>query len=226
MARLKNHFEFMAGMYVGGELFFNKYSLLIDFYTLPGLPQDQNIAMDRLSYFIYDSVSRSIFIDEANTTQINLLNKAGLSVLTVPDPGPFDPIVLAALVTKMNAIVEDVLVISNAELISEVSGPLLYVWDSADEEDEIHAIVNDADDTKWWASPAPRFGSYPVGTDVAATEVDQPFPLTWEMLDLDWASEEVDGPEYIVDVVTTPSKKGKKKGTIIKADFGPKPNKK
>lgn len=217
MARLKNHFEFMAGMYIGDELYFNKYSLLIDFYTLGDSAQDQNIAMDRLSYFIYDAVAHSIFVNENEIQKIDQLDAVALPVLTVPDPGPFDPVVLAVLVTKMNAIIEDVLEISEAELISEVSGPLRYVWDAADEDDEVHKIVNDSDDTRWWAVADPRFGSYPLGVDVAAVEIDQPFPLTWEMLDLDWTTEEVAGPEFIVDAQA----KASGKGTVIKADFNP-----
>jgi hypothetical protein len=227
MTRLKNQFDFMAGMYLDDELYFNRYSLSIDFYTVGDSPKDQNTAFDRMSYFIYDTVSRSIFIQEYETTKINLLTKAGLPVLTVPGPGPFDPIVLATVVTKMNSILECVLVITNAEIVSEVTGPIIYVWDAADTEDEIHDLVNDKDAAKWWASACPRFGSYPDGSDVAKVEKKQPFPLTWDMLKLGWegefGEEEV---EYVVDAVN--KTKGKKQGTIIKADFttgSMKPNK-
>ena len=219
MARLKNQFEFIAGMHLAGDTYFNRYSLTIDFYTLDSSPEDQNIALDRIAYFIYDVVSRSIFIHQDETKQIGAFTKAGLSVLTTPSPGPVDPIVLALLVTKMNAMMEDIVVISEAEIISEVSGTLTYVWDSADEDDEIHQLINDTDDTRWWASPAPRFGSYPEGVDVDKIEETQPFPLTWEMLDLEWKEEtDEDVPEFIVDIVTKATGKGKQ-GTVIKADF-------
>ena len=225
MSRLKNQFEFIAGMYIAGEMYFNRYALTIDFYTVDSSPLDQNTALDRLGYFLYDAVSRSTFIHQDEVKQIDAFTKAGMPVLTVPGPGPFDPVVLAILVTKMNAIMEDVLVISEAEIISEVSGPLVYVWDSADDDDEVHLLVNDEDDTRWWASPDPRFGSYPEGIDVAEIEVTQPFPLTWEMLNLSW-SEDTDEatPEFINDIV---SKTVGKQGTVIKADFNPsKPKKK
>lgn len=216
MARLKNQYEFMAGMYIEGELYFNRYAMTIDFYTLDGAPEDHNIAVDRMSYFIYDAVQRSMFIHEAEFDQINLLTKAGIPVLTVPDPGPFDPVVLAILVTKMNAMLEGILVITEAELVSEVAGPLIYVWDAADEEDEIHSIVNDSDIVKWWASPAPRFGSYPDGVDVAEVEAKSPFPLSWQDLKLGWYDEYNEADlDLVVDSVT----KGKKQSTVIKADF-------
>lgn len=219
MPRLKNNYDFMAGMYVEGELYFNKYSLTIDFYTLTDDSMaNQNIAVDRITAFIYDTVQRSIFIDEGEFEQINLLTAANLPVLTVPSPGAFDPIVLATMITKMNSIIEDVLVITDAEIVSAMSGPLTYVWDSADEEDEVHKIVNDSDDVKWWATPQPRYGSYPDGCDVAKIEEKSPFPLTWKNLNLGWAD------EYTEEDLDTVVKSVKSNGTIIKADFASKPN--
>jgi len=225
MARLKNQFEFIAGMYIAGEMYFNRYALTIDFYTVESTPEDQNTALDRIAYFLYDTVSRSTFIHEDETTQIKAFTKAGMPVLTVPGPGPFDPVVLGVLVTKMNAIMEDIIVITEAEVISEVSGPLVYVWDSAYEDDEVHLLINDEDDTRWWASPDPRFGSYPTGVDVEELEEKSPFPLTWEMLDLAWTGEfSEEDAKIIVDSIT--SSTGKNQGTIIKADFNPKKPKK
>lgn len=216
MARLKNQFEFIAGMYIAGETYFNRYALTIDFYTVISSPEDQNTALDRIAYFIHDTVARSVFIHQDETKQIDAFTKAGIPVLTVPGPGPFDPVVLAVLVTKMNAIMDDVLVISEAEIISEVSGPIIYVWDSADDDDEVHLLVNGEDETRWWASPDPRFGSYPEGANVTEVEITQPFPLTWEMLNLEWHEEDDSpSPDYIVDIVN----KNAGTGTVIKADF-------
>jgi len=217
MARIKNQFEFISGMHIAGETYFNRYALTIDFYTVDSSPEDQNTALDRIAYFLYDAVARSTFIQEDETKQIDAFTKAGMPVLTVPGPGPFDPVVLAVLVTKMNTIMEDVLVISEAEMISEVSGPLVYIWDSADDDDEVHKLVNDEDETRWWASADPRFGSYPEGVDVVEVEITQPFPLTWEMLNLSWKGDtDAEGFEYIV---ASTAKTTGKKGTVIKADF-------
>jgi len=227
MARLKTQFEFMAGIYFDDEIYFNKYSMMIDFYTVSGTIQDQNIAADRLSYLIYEVVSRSIFISETAEKKISALTNAGLTVLTVPEPGPIDPIVLAVLVTKMNAILEGILIITEAEILSDISSPITYVWDEADSDDDVHTIVNDSDETRWWTSIDPRFGSYPADIVVADVEKTQPFPLTWDMLDLDWYDPdavEIDTVEYSVDIATPIKGKtpGKTPGTVIRADFNPK----
>lgn len=218
MARLKSQFDFIAGMYFDSELYFNKYALTVDFYTSDESAQDQNIALDRISYLIFDTISRSIFVNENDMKIQTALAETGILALAVPDPGPFDPVVLAALVNKMNSVLEGVLVITEAELISEISSPLTYIWDVNDETDEIHEMVNLDDPTKWWASADPRFGSYPEGTDVAKVEKKSPFPLTWDMLDLGWSDEDsTDEKTFIADVATKSA--SKKNGTVIKADF-------
>jgi len=224
---MKNQYDFMAGIYLDGELYFNKYSLIIDFYTLGDAMKDQNTGVERISYFIYETVQRSIFVQENDHATMKSFMKMGVPVLSVPAPGPFDPIILATLVTKMNVILEDTLVISDAEITSAVGGLLTYVWDSADEDDEVHELVNDEDDTKWWASPAPRFASYPAGTDVEEIEEAKPFPLTWDLLNLGWlADEETDEEEdqFLLPSSLKAPKEGA--GTVIKADFTGKKSKK
>lgn len=206
MARMKNHFEFTAGVYFNDELFFNKYNLMVDFFSLGDTSENQNIALDRMTYFIYDVMQRSIFVREGDRPAIKNFTNAGIPVLTLPDPAPADPVVLGAIATKMNAIMGDVLIVSDAELSSYVGSGIIYVWDSADEDDDVHKIINSEDDTKWWCVSDPRFTSYEEGTDVAALEKTNPFPMTWDLLDLEWIPEDGDVP-------------GKKKGTIIKANF-------
>ena len=207
---MKNKFEFMSGITLGGELFYNRYELMIDFYSLGDTPTNQNLALDRLTYFIYDVVGRAAFIPEGDDALVAKYAAAGIPVLTSPGPAPVDPLLLAMLATKMNAIMENVLILDAAELSSQVGGGVIYTWDPADDSDEVHKFVNETDEAKWWASSEPRFVSYSEGTKVAKYEVDNPYPMTWESLDLEW---ETDEPE------PKPRKKGKDDGTIIKADF-------
>jgi len=215
LARLKHHFEFIAGMYIDNEVYFNKYMLMLEFVTLDSSIEEHGIALDRMSYFIHNTAGRSIFIDEGETKKMRLLANAGLPVLSVPSPGAFDPVVLAIIVTKANAIMEGHLQIFEAEIMSEISGALVTTWDDTNEI-EIHETVNDLDLTKWWAASEPRFDSYPPESDVEKIEDKSPWPVTWEMLDLGWPAD--GGPvEFTVD--ETEDYKTKKKSTIIKADF-------
>jgi hypothetical protein len=216
VARLKNTYKFLANMHVDGATYSNRYSITIDFVTGYESLYDQNIALDRIAYFFTEVVQSCTFIQEDLVDQINLLVAADLTVLTVPGPGAYDPVVLAALVTKINTMLDDVFTITEAELSSELTGPLVYVWD-ANSDDEIHTIVNADDDTRWWAAPEPRFASYPKNTNVTLFEKGTPFPISWETLGLEWEDEE-DGD----DAETNGDDVQEDSVTVHKADFKPK----
>lgn len=226
MSRMKNDFDFVAGVHVGDQLYFNHYRLTIDFYTNSDVMQDHNIAVDRLNYFIQEIASRSIFVSETDYNAIIKYTNAEIPVLTVPAPGPFDPVVLAVVVTKMNAVLEDTLVISDAEIISSVGGFITYVWDAADDEDEIHDLVDEADDTKWWNAPGPRFSSYPEDTDVEEFEEDNTTLITWETLNLHWMEDREDDDDGSLEIIFTPDDGSKTDGKILKFTDFTKPKKK
>lgn len=213
MATMKHQFEFLAGTYLGDELFFNKYTLSLSFYSVGDPALNQNIALDRMTYFIYDVIQRSVFIQEEDEEAINNFTNAGIPVLTVPGSAPVDPLVVGIIALKLNAIMDGILIIEEAELSSYVGSGISYMWDSGDDTEEIHSIVNDSDDTKWWGVSGPRFTSYASDADVTKLEKAKPFPVTWETLGLEWGVVE---SEYDPE---NPTPSGKGNGTIIKANF-------
>lgn len=219
---MKNEFDFVAGMHLGGQLFFNHYRLMVDFYSNSEVIEDHNIAVERLNYFMTEIISRSIFVAEDQADAIMKYTEAGIPVLTVPSPGPFDPLVLAVIATKMNCILDETLVITQAELTSRIGGDITYVWDSEDEEDEMHNFVNDTDEVKWWASSDPRFASYPDGVEIEEFEEEQPFLMTWDRLNLHWTEEREEEEENDVDVDFTPDFSSDSGGKVIRfSDFDP-----
>jgi hypothetical protein len=212
MSRLKTEYDFMAGMYLDGELHFNRYRMLVDFTTLSDTIEDHNVGVDRMHYFINEVVQRSVFMCETEVAAITEFSAAGIPVLTVPEPGPFDPVVQAVIVTKMNCMLEDTLVVTDAELNSLLGGDITYVFTLGDG-DAIHDVINDEDDADWWASPEPRFMSYQSGTNVSNHEKTSPWGLTWDMLELGW-----DDATTAQEIVFTPDNTppdGDKSTTII-----------
>ena len=133
---------------------------------------------------------------------------AGIQVLTVPQPGPYDQVVQAIIVTKLNAILEDTLVITDSEISSVAGGFVTYMWSSEDTDDEIHDLVNDEVDEMWWAAPEPRFVSLPVPDEddeeeVAAPKPEQLVTMAWDKLDLQWYDEATES-EPEVEIVSPP----------------------
>lgn len=194
MSRMKCEYTFLAGAHLGGELRFGQYNFKIDFYVESENPNDHNTATDRLDYFIQDVVTDSVFVVEDDISTISAYSKAGIPVLTVPAPGPVDPMVQAVIVTKMNTMLEDVMVITEAELRSNIGGNIVYVWGLDDDEDGVHDIVNDTDETNWWATPDPRFVSYPQDVDIEEYEKKYPNPANWAALNMQWDEDKEDEP--------------------------------
>jgi len=183
---------------------------------------DHNIAMERINYFMTEVVSRSVFVEEHDTETIVKYTNASIPVLTVPFPGPYDPLIQAVIVTKMNKILEDALIISDSELLSAYGGYVSYVWDAADEEDAIHSYVNDEDDGKWWAVPEPRFASYP--EDMDASDYSDEDTMTWDKLNLHWSTDpDMDELEEELDIMLRSETLN---GNVLKfSDFNPKKRK-
>ncbi len=129
-------------------------------------------------------------MNEDETSVIKSYSAADIPLLLVPAPGPLDPIILSVIVNKMNSIMEESLIITTAELTSSLSN-VTYVWDSFDEEDTIHDIVNLEDENKWWASEEPRFVSYNEDSDGDLSLIY----TTWEELNMGWYEEEEDEEE-------------------------------
>ncbi len=190
MSRIKNDYDFLAGIYFNG-LHFNKYRMILNLYTDTDSPQDQNIAFDRINYFLQEVVQCSVFVASDEEAIIAKYQAAGIPVLIVPAPGPYDQVVQATIVTKLNAILEEMLVITESEISSVSGGYVTHIWDSEDEEDEIHELINDESEEMWWASPEPRFISL-------KDDTEQVLKLTWEKLKLHWYDESEEMPTEII----------------------------
>lgn len=184
MSRIQDNYEFLAGIHFDNELYFNRYTLKLDFRTNPNSAEDQNIAIDRVAYFIHEIVERSVFVNEEDIDVIVKYSNADITVLTVPSPGPVDQVVQATIITKVNAIIGDSLTVTLSEMSSTLGGNVTYIWDASDTTDEVHEFVNNSNGSKWWATVQPRFMSYDHIDDFVAYEKKTPYPLTWGMLSL------------------------------------------
>ena len=63
-ARVKSKFSFSAGVYFINEFTINNYLLEIDFNVEAESIREQNIALERVKYFLEFVLQNSIFIDE------------------------------------------------------------------------------------------------------------------------------------------------------------------
>ena len=125
---IKRDFTFQAGVYYEDTFIMNIYNLDLTMTVETDSIREQNIAMDRIKYFLHDCVENSVFVDSNEKKVIEKYVTAGLKVCTLPEE-PYDQIVTIALLSKINAIAEGRLIISDIVLSSELSDGVKFVYD-------------------------------------------------------------------------------------------------
>ncbi len=177
--RLKYSTVFTAGVFYDSQLLMNNYRLTIDFTTISDDSGDQNIALDRIKYFVQHQLESSVFINGNNREQCELLSRAGVRLTTLPEE-PVDQVVGIMLHCKLNAIAEDHIIITQTEISSELGENIVYLHN----DDEQFGPLSTAG---WWQdSDASHCDCQLISTDKVVT---MKFNRSWRELNLQWTQE-------------------------------------
>jgi len=177
--RLKYDFPFTAGIYHNGDFYMNNYSLRVLMATVSEDSNDQSTAFDRLKYFIYTCMESTIFIDAAETEQCNRYAQAGLNITTMPG-APVDQLIGIMLYHKLNAVMENRMIVFETELSSAVGEYMVYLH--SEEETTVGYVQ-----PEWWDTADLTHG------DVALNNSDNVVAIlqttAWRDLDLAWTDD-------------------------------------
>jgi len=124
--RLKYDMHFTAGVYYNDALRMNNYSLRLWMTTNSDLSTDQNIAFERIKYFVYSQMDSTIFINKNLQDQCDQMVSAGLNITTMPGD-PVDQLVGIMLYYKLNAITESRMIIVETEISSTLGENMTYL---------------------------------------------------------------------------------------------------
>ena len=178
--RIKFPINFTAGIFYRDELQMNNYMVTLSMLTNSLDGKINNIALDRIKYFIYTEIESSIFINSADTERCAKFIDAGLKITTIPDT-PVDQLIGIMLYHKLSAITEDRLLVEEIEISSSLGEGLIYVHGEHENVDEL-AIPD------WWKSVDLVHG------DPELIDNDEIVTLAnltvWRDLDLAWPDEE------------------------------------
>lgn len=119
-ARIQRSFDFMAGVHFGTELYTNLYEFDASFNVEAESIEEQNIALERIKYFLEECVQHSIMVHDTETEVIEKLLNADLRICTLPEE-PYDQIIGIMLLHKLNSIAEGRLVITDISITSRLS---------------------------------------------------------------------------------------------------------
>jgi hypothetical protein len=177
--RLKYDFPFTAGIYHNDNFYMNNYTLRVWMATVTEDSNDQTTAFERLKYFIYTCMESTVFIDVAETEQCNRYVQAGLNITTMPG-APVDQLIGIMLYHKLNAVMENRMIVFETELSSAVGEYMVYLH--SEEENTVGYIQ-----PEWWDTADLTHN------EIASANLDNvvaiPQASVWRELNLEWTDD-------------------------------------
>jgi len=178
-ARVSRNFTFQTGVHFNSTFNVNLYQVEVDFDIHTSVIREQNIAIERIKYFLELCLENSIFIEQSETDYIQKYTDADLRVCTLPEQ-PYDQMIAMMLMSKINSIVEGKLIATDMSLISRLSDNIYYK----------HSIEEDLGpfkDNGWWNENSLRI-SHAIKPNKTKKIVKlRKSSHTWEELYLTWA---------------------------------------
>jgi hypothetical protein len=145
--RLRHSMTWTAGIWYADRMQMNQYLLNLSMITNSHDPENHNTAFERLKYFVYTQMDSTIYINADHVEQCGLFAQAGLSVTTLPGE-PVDQLIGLMLYYKLNAIMEDRILVEETEISSTLGENMIYLH-SENENTDIPEYPD------WWMSPDP-----------------------------------------------------------------------
>jgi hypothetical protein len=185
--KLRYSITFPAAAWFEEHLLMGNYSLTLSLLTQTLDPVDQNIALDRIKYFLFNEIHSTIFVGQADTDQAESFVDIGLNITTLPQE-PVDQIVGIALYYKINAIMEGRMKLTELMFSSDIGDNVEY-FHSENEQTVLFP------EQGWWHEPGLRHSDIVV--DDEETQSNNVISLAttvnseWNQQELAWNQVEV-----------------------------------
>jgi len=172
--------EFLSAVYWNEQVMFNRYTARCEMITGTKDNIEQNIALERLKYILFVQMQNSVFVDSKEKAAIKRLEAAGLRTVVLPEQ-PVDQIIGMMLYSKLDAVMEGRIVMSQLRLSSDLGENIVY------SHNEIETI-GPFQQKGWWNSPEPAcFDSKSPGGKVVSISTKT---VSWQSLDLHWSQDQ------------------------------------
>lgn len=159
----------------------NRYQIELLMTTNTSDQEDQITCMNRMNHFIYEELNNTVFINENDTEQIQLLLSAGIKITTLPE-APIDQIIGWVVFLKLNAILEDRMVITDIKIQSDLGDNIKYLH-------TIGESLGPVGLTGWWLDSSPVHSSVKSsGSKKRVVKLNK--GTSWKKLDMSWTGED------------------------------------
>lgn len=169
--------EFLAAVYWEDAVMMNSYAVRCEMMTNTKDNREQNIALERLKYMLFMQMQNSVFVDQREKAAIKRLEAAGLRTVVLPEQ-PVDQIVGMMLYSKLDAVMEDRITMTQLKLSSELGENITYF--QTDNE-----TIGPFQQKGWWNNVDPVISDSKSGGKIVSIKGT----TTWQLLGLDWDNE-------------------------------------
>lgn len=145
--RLKKTFGWHTGLVYQGKFLVNHYSIECSMLTVTNDNKEQNIAYDRMKYWMYGCMDDAILISE-NDPVLAQYQALDQRLIVFPDE-PVDQIVGIMLYLKLNAIMENRMVVTDVEIWSKHGDNMSYMHSAGESVGD--KLCHDG----WWSDSRP-----------------------------------------------------------------------
>jgi len=184
-ARLSQDFEFSAALLSERQILPVKYDLTIDMVTQTDNPRHQNVAIQRIIFFITQIMDGNVYTDlsNCNFSKIKKLFPENL-ILEFPER-PYEQLVGTLLFHKLSAITEGKLVIDELHIGSNHNEGLIYTI-----EDYSEFLMIEGEPV-WWDKPTMA---------ISKAKRHQLAKVKWEDAGLGWEPPKGNDLEFVINL--------------------------
>ena len=175
--RLRYSLTVPAAVWFDETLIMGNYTLAINLLTQTLDPADQNIALERIKYFLSDEMHSTVFINQVDADRAEAYAELGFNVTTLPEE-PVDQVVGIMLFHKLNAIMEGRMKVTELVFCSDTGDNVEYFHTEHEHTDLFPA-------TGWWNEPTLTHSDIIFEDDSGSDKSE------WQELELGWSHAEI-----------------------------------
>lgn len=147
--RLKKTLGWYCGIVHQDQFLVNHCSTELSMMTVISSNEEQNVAYERVKFFIHHVLDDSILINE-NNPLLEIYQQTGARIITLPEE-PVDQIVGMLLYLKLNSIMENRMVVTDVEFWSKTGDSISYLH-------SVGESLGPLSQGGWWTDSRPCWG--------------------------------------------------------------------
>lgn len=183
--KLRYNTDLLGAVYFDNRLQINNYSVKIGLVTHVTDNVETNIAIERLKCMLHHELQSVVWFHERHTPQARIMQDLGTRVAILPEE-PVDQVIGMVLYSKLNAIMEERVTVTNLDIASALGE---WIWYSHDETEHLGPLNMPG----WWSDPTPAYDSNAntaEGHNVVTIRQRQ-----WHEYELNWHSDDETGSD-------------------------------